>query len=324
MTTREGRASASGHVTLLFSVQADSPDPLMQGSRGAGLCVDAEQSACEVVARATPGSGVVTASGDFADSRLHTSVVDELSTIVPQVGEFDWSFEQRCGLPIQQGFGLSAAGSLSIAMATQRALGLGEEESRRRSFHVAHVVERHLSGGLGDVAALWVGGVDLRREPGCPELGNGLGGTGVAEGWSMDLELVLAWRTHAARHTSSYIDDPEWRVRITQSGERLLDPLRGGDWNHTRWGELLAASRDFAIESGLSMDAHRAELLELTQSATGMSASCHLCMLGESVAIVPIALDTPLSSVAIDDIRRKLGERGLQTVVAKLTSNTLR
>ena len=36
-------AAASGHITLLFSIQDTSNNPLDQGSRGDGLCIDADQ-----------------------------------------------------------------------------------------------------------------------------------------------------------------------------------------------------------------------------------------------------------------------------------------
>jgi pantoate kinase len=321
-----GSASASGHITLLFTVQADSPEPLQQGSRGAGLCIDSDQPVCEVRVKATPGEGSVVATGDFADGRLHSTVIEELALLIPEMADYDWSFEQTCSLPTQQGFGLSAAGALSAAMAAQRALRLDEEDSRARSFHVAHLVERRLSGGLGDVAALWAGGVDLRREPGCPNLGetSGLGGPGEVETWHEDVSMVLAWREKAARHTSSYIDDPEWKQRITQSAEVLLPALMAGDWDSSRWGELLTAATEFAVSSGLSTDANRSELLERAEkSCSGHQVTCHLCMLGESVVILP-PLNTPMSEAEITEVSSRLRQQGLHCAVATLSSDSLR
>ncbi len=321
-----GDASASGHITLLFTVQADSPEPLLQGSRGAGLCIDSDQPVCEVHAIATPGEGCVVATGDFADGRLHSTVIEELTLLIPEIGDYDWSFEQVCRLPTQQGFGLSAAGALSAAMAAQRALGLDEEDSRVRSFHIAHLVERRLSGGLGDIAALWAGGVDLRREPGCPDFGESaeLGGPGLVDSWHEEISMILAWRETAARHTSSYIDDPEWKQRITESAEGLLPTLMEGDWNSSRWAELLAAATEFAELSGLSTDANRSELLERAErSSSGHQVSCHLCMLGESVVILP-PLNAPLSEASIVEISSRLRQEGLHCAVATLSSDSLR
>ena len=50
----------------------------------------------------------------------------------------------------------------------QRALGEPHEESLRRSFAIAHRVERELSTGLGDVTALAAGGVERRTRAGSP------------------------------------------------------------------------------------------------------------------------------------------------------------
>jgi|GEM_PF-77479 pantoate kinase len=321
-----GRAAASGHITLLFTVQAESLDPLNQGSRGVGLCIDPELPACEVIASATLGGGAVIASGDFADGRLHSTVIEEMTNLIPQAADYDWSFEQICRLPIQQGFGLSAAGALSAAMAAQRALKLDEAESKIRSFHIAHLVERRLSGGLGDVSALWAGGVDLRREPGCPTFGAGssLGGAGVVEGWHDEIRMILGWRTEASQHTSSYIDDPDWKRMITESAQNLLPTLMDGDWDLNRWEELLVAATQFADSSGLSTDANRSELLEAAErSSSGHQVSSHLCMLGESVVILP-PLNTPLSDANIVEISDRLRAEGLHCAVATLSSDTLR
>ena len=49
MAPLSAEASASGHITLLFSIQDSSPQLLEQGSRGVGLCIDADQPTCKVV-----------------------------------------------------------------------------------------------------------------------------------------------------------------------------------------------------------------------------------------------------------------------------------
>ena len=68
--------------------------------------------------------------------------------------------------------------------------------------------------------------------------------------------------------------------------------LSEGDWGIGRWGDLLDAANEFARDSGLQDDSSRAELLSSIQTAMGRcgvaeEAVAMLCMLGESVAVVP-------------------------------------
>ena len=239
MTRITGQAASSGHITLLFSVQDDDAELINQGSRGIGLCIDPIQPTCQIIVTGEIGSGKILEKSQNQNLTLQQTVIDTLSKLVPSVLEYNWQIQQSCGLPQQQGFGLSAAGALATALALQRALGVDEQLAHPQSFHVAHLVERKLSGGLGDIAALWAGGIDLRREPGCPQVSETLGGSGVVDGWYSNLKFLVAWRDRTTRHTSAYIDDEEWKTRIRISGEEQLTALKQGIWNKSRWGELL-------------------------------------------------------------------------------------
>lgn len=289
-----GFAHVGGHITLIFSIHDDSENLLEQGSRGAGLSLN---HGIDITATASPGSGQISVVGKLENPILHQSVLKELSTFTPDVLSYDWKIEQQTKLPISQGFGLSAAGAISCALAIQRALDLPEEISRTRALHVAHRVERQLSGGLGDVAALYAGGVELRLEPGCPPLGNELGGPGAVVSWFQDIPAVVCWRKTASRHTSSYIDDGNWKLAIRAAGEQSLFGLREGTWEPSRWNELLDASAAFAEQSGLLEDAERIDLLHMIGGAiiaagqVDSSLAVRLCMLGESAIILPSNLN---------------------------------
>ena len=176
----KGRAHVGGHVTLIFSIQDDAESLLEQGSRGAGISLDRG-----VIGEATgeSGNGALSISGDAPGDELHRLVLEELTTLDSAFGEYDWTLSHEGELPSSQGFGLSAAGAIACGLAIQRALGVDEDLARSRAIHIAHRVERRLSGGLGDVAALHSGGIELRLEPGCPQLTDGLGGPGAVLAW---------------------------------------------------------------------------------------------------------------------------------------------
>lgn len=319
-----GHAHVGGHVTLIFSVQDDAEALLEQGSRGAGVSLD---RGVEITATARPGEGGLQLEGDAPGPSLSATVLEELGAFVPEVYSHDWNLLHASGLPASQGFGLSAAGAIATALAMQRALGIAEDLARARSIHIAHRVERRLSGGLGDVAALHVGGVELRLEPGCPQLGEDLGGPGAVVSFPAETPVVLGWRTSASQHTSNYIDDGEWKLAIRAAGEHCLFGLREGAWNASRWPELLAKSAEFAERSGLLGDANRIDLLHLVGgalAAAGQAAgslAVRLCMLGESVIVVPVDLaDDGFWQPAVVEA---LKSRGLGATSAHIAADAL-
>ena len=70
-------------------------------------------------------------------------------------------------LPVGQGFGTSAAGAAATALAVAKVLG----RPRPHALEVAHLADLFGGGGLGGVAAILGGGLEVRRRPGIPPFG---------------------------------------------------------------------------------------------------------------------------------------------------------
>ena len=317
-----GRGRCGGHITLLFTVSDESDEPIRQGSLGAGLCVD---DGVEVVAYGEDGEfGLkVTFESMEGDSGLYEEVLNAIAEEVPEVLGVSWGVSVTISLPPAQGFGVSASGAVASAMAFQRAVGLPYEESMRRAYSVAHKVERLRSTGLGDVTALAAGGVERRLEVGSPYHGPDLrNGPGRAEGWSLGTPVVLAWRGGSGKHTSIYIDNSEWKKAISVAGSRQMESLSQGDWKADRWNDLIVSASAFSRDSGLFEDSSRNELVTLATAAVANSGAeeveVMLCMLGESVAIVPLnpsegrewieGVITELARVGLQGLETKVGE----------------
>jgi pantoate kinase len=320
MATVLGRGTCGGHVTLLFTVDDLDDDPIRQGSLGAGLCL---ADGSEAVARGETGDyslRVRFLDGD-GDTRMFQQVLDLLKDEIIEFGEMSWDISIRNHLPSSQGFGMSAAGAVAAAAAFQRALGLPHEESLRRSYMIAHRIERANSTGLGDVTALAAGGVERRLAPGSPYSGEKLdNGPGRAEGWSEGTPVVLAWRSSPGRHTSEYINHPDWKRLISEAGQTQMDCLAEGEWDASRWKELLDSAEAFASDSRLIDDAARTTLLEYGQNAcerAGLSAQTAvlLCMLGESIAIVPRDLT---GSQQLESLLAELEKEGLESTLTRI------
>jgi pantoate kinase len=70
-------------------------------------------------------------------------------------------------LPVGQGFGMSAAGALATALAVASVCGV----PRSKAIEVAHLAELFGGGGLGGVAAILGGGLEIRTRAGVPPFG---------------------------------------------------------------------------------------------------------------------------------------------------------
>ena len=292
MPTALGRGHCGGHITLFFTIEDVLDDPVAQGSRGAGICL---KDGVEAIAKGEDGEGKLIVrfqDGDYA-SAMYEDVLEELTGEIPEIGSFDWELNIRMALPASQGFGMSASGAIASAISFQRAIGIPHEECLRRAFLIAHIVERKRSSGLGDTTALSSGGVERRISAGSPFSGELLDrGPGISEGWASETPVLLIWKERTGRHTSKYIDNPDWRVKISDAGESAMEIIGVGDWESRRWSDLIDQALIFANVSGLEFDASRSELIVAANRAiqdSGFSdrLSAMLCMLGESVVIVP-------------------------------------
>ncbi len=314
MTAILGRGTCGAHLTLLFTVEDASADPVEQGSLGTGICVE---DGIEAIARGQAGEPRLSIRfiDDVGDTRLYQQVLDLLCEEVEAAKSMQWELAVRMHLPISQGFGMSAAGAVAAACAFQRALGLPHEESLRRAFSIAHRVERANSTGLGDVAALAAGGIERRIAPGAPYSGTQLArGPGIAQGWSEATPVVLAWRENPGRHTSEYIDHPDWKRLISEAGSAQMSSLSAGGWDSSRWQDLIDSAQTFSRDSRLIDDASRGILVEAGTNAAERAGfagkvSVLLCMLGESIVIVPNSLDSAPQS--FDSLISELEKEGL-------------
>ena len=115
-------------------------------------------------------------------------------------------------LPVGQGFGMSAAG----AVATALAVAAVADVPRQRAIEVAHLADLFGGGGLGGVAAILGGGLEVRTAPGVPPFGRVTFGPGPAQ-----LLVGVVGRPISTRQVLS---SPRWQRRIAAAAapfERL-------------------------------------------------------------------------------------------------------
>ncbi len=325
------RVHCPAHITLLFSIHDSDSRPSHQGSRGAGFCVE---SGVNVAAEMSERSSSMGESGGVS-SRVNVwnrdeSLVDcetdpscyslyrDIEEHFRISGCFDESqvvnLDVRLELPCSQGFGMSAAGLLAAAEAYIRVLEINESGLAAK---LAHRFERQRSTGLGDVLAMSAGGVELRLEPGAPPE------PGVVNGFASNAPVLLVWSPGEGRHTSGYIDSPDWRDDISAAGGAAVNRLRQGEWNADRWPELLEESHVFAEASGLLAEPERKALLAdvnaiIERSAYSTDLCACLCMLGVSAAVVPRTLTRPVDEQSLEELAEQLRGRGLGAQVTRI------
>lgn len=159
----EAEAFAPGHITGFFEICDEPNDPSRIGSRGAGFSVDkGVRSRVRITTDDLPSIDV-RIDGQPEPAPTTRRAVELLAAPAGVHAEVDQTME----LPVGQGFGMSAAGALSAAMATAEVLGRTTAEAVWAA-HTAEVLNRT---GLGDVVGAAQGGFEVRLEPGLPPYG---------------------------------------------------------------------------------------------------------------------------------------------------------
>ena len=330
-----------GHITLLFTVEKDGRLLRNQGSRGIGLNIDhgvrasvseikssqirkkqelsagsaldgkimIEDGLIEVRVEDMFGEEMPDSTGmyyDLVEELRHAKLLDRASS---------YKIEVKLDLPTSQGFGMSAAGLIAVAYAFRELTGVGLSGQYLR---LCHRIERLNGSGLGDVLGISAGGVEIRIQAGAP------GASGRALGFACPQQILLAWQPSETRHTSKYIDDPQWQNKITQAGNLAVNNMKNKSWSHDQWGQILTQSQNFAVQSELLEEIERKQLLAKTREIVRdldlqAKISIRLCMLGISVVILPRKLTNPLKKHELENISKELEQIGIGTKITKIS-----
>ncbi len=217
-------------MTGLFAVHDTYDDPLRQGSRGAGWCIQRGAYAQVAVAEATS----ITVNGEPSEAPVTRDALQRLAPNQPLA--VDIVLE----LPTGQGFGMSAAGTLAATLAATSELDL-EPEQALEATHAAEVTH---GTGLGDAIGSWFGGGELRLKPGAPP-----------HGWAMqvhppeDQEFLFCILGDAI-DTGAIIRDEDWKTRTRRHGDEAVDRLLEAG-RTAAWPLMLEESHRFTRGLGL-------------------------------------------------------------------------
>ncbi|MDW5561885.1 MAG: pantoate kinase [Methanomassiliicoccus sp.] len=249
-------AFCPGHITGFFQ-PCEHEEPLLTGSRGAGLCVNRGVTT-SVTSR--PGTGRIEISID--GRRQDAEVTRSAAALLLGDELLDITVDSFLDLPGGAGFGMSAAGALSTTFALAEILERPPEDA----FAAAHLAELKHRTGLGDVAALTRGGMTFRRREGLPPYGQ-------VDRLDFTGEIVAAVVGDNMR-TADVLNEAARRGEIVEAGracsrELSMDPTAQS---------FFRLSREFTDRCGLA----GAGVREALDAVKGLG-QASMIMLGNSV-----------------------------------------
>ncbi len=253
---------APSHVTGFFQT-FEHNDPLKTGSRGAGIVLEDGCDTGVVVRDADENKVSVFIDGKSCECETTKTVATEILNAT--CGAFEVEVYHFPKLPLEYGFGLSAAGALGCALALNNKLDLAL--SYRRLGEIAHRAEIECSTGRGDVSAELSRGLVIRRGAGAP--GHGRIKSVPVEGF------VVSFLVGDPLSTKTVLDDTSRLHMVNESGGRCLSELLGSP----RPERFMELSKRFTLESGLA----EKEVIDAIKSLERSGVTAAMNMLGRAV-----------------------------------------
>jgi pantoate kinase len=257
------RAYSPSHISGFFTIH-DDKNPSNKGSRGGGIVLDAGCITEVSIGTESPGRTRIELNGRAEEALTTRYVVERLAgpSSVTVSTDFD--------VPVGCGFGASAAGALSTALALNELLAL--DMTLNEVAQIAHCAEVANSTGLGDVIAETYGGVVIRKKPGAP-------GIGLIDRIPHRNERI-SYVALGEKLTKSVLAEggAELKRRINEAGKEALKALL----QKPTLATFMHVSREFSLRIELISDTCK-DAIEAV-AAEGKVAS--VAMLGEAVFVI--------------------------------------
>jgi pantoate kinase len=170
-------------------------------------------------------------------------------------------------VPIGAGFGSSAAGALTTALALSKALGLNLTYNQLG--RIAHIAEVRCKTGLGTVGPLMIGGCIITTEPGAP-------GIALIDRIPISHDYVIVAGTFGSMLTKEVLASAEKRLAVNKWGRKTLEKILA----EPSLENFLVCCRWFAEKTGFMTERVR-KLITLAEEAGAIGAAQN--MVGEAV-----------------------------------------
>ena len=274
-----------GHITGFFEI-IQNHNPLLKGSRGAGVTLDdgviTTCSVCE-------GSGRLDITVNNKIDKYNTISKKTVEIIADRynidLNKYDISINHELTLDIGAGFGTSASFALGISCSLCQLLGV--DITFKQAGEIAHLAEVSLSSGLGDVISEMYGGCVIRLKEGTPK-------KAVIDKIQITKPIYVITKTLGLLSTSSIIENPTHQMRINNSGSRLLNELT----NNPNIENFIKLSDRFSRNTKLINDELEEIIKQLNEDTMGAS----MAMLGNTAFALSYSPDTQVDNCKVTKI----------------------
>ena len=211
----QATAFSPSHITGLFEVIDNTSDPLLTGSRGAGVSLSFGVETLVQVKNSEKTKVEIRINGKGTeDAIVSKNVVRQYQDKINN--NVSIQIDHKVQVPIGSGFGSSGAGALSLSYAMNEALETNL--SKIEIEQIAHIAEVQSKTGLGTVIAETYGGVEIRTHPGAP-------GFGKLMKIPVDDDYVVVCLSFGPILTNSILNDRKKLAIINKNGRRLINHL---------------------------------------------------------------------------------------------------
>jgi len=269
---REAAAFSPAGISSFFEIRDKRPDgrpfkdSAYAGARGGGLVISRGVLTRVHLKRAIRSRVSVRINGRVAhEARTTASAISRLLEISRE--KYHVMVEHRVHVPIGAGYGASAAGTLSAALALSEGADLGM--SVNQLGRVVHAAEIANGTGLGTVGPLLTGGFVITRKSGGP-------GVAVIDRLPISPKLKVVSACIGPISTKTVLRSRHLRKRINELGRLAFRSII----SDPRPRNFMKASRNFAYALGL-MAPKTAKLIEFMENAGAIGATQN--MLGQAV-----------------------------------------
>ena len=269
---KTAKAFAPAGISSFFEICDTAPDgkPLTNleqvGARGGGFGLQKGVLTKVSVEEAKNSRITIKINGKLAPEAETTRTV-----VTALLGRLQKSYVVAVGhkieVPIGAGFGTSAGGALTTALALKDALDL--PLTCNQIGRIAHVAEVQCKTGLGTVGPLMVGGCVLTLQPGAP-------GISVIDRLLVNPDYVIVAGVFGPTPTKQVLSSPTKRLEINRYGKKTLDAIL----DDPSIENFLACCLDFAEKTGFTTPNIK-QLVTLAKKAGAVGSAQN--MVGEAI-----------------------------------------
>lgn len=235
---KEAKAFAPAHITGFFAIHDKAKDLLERGSTGAGFSIELGIKTKVILEEADVQEIHVFFNGKEIEGNVTKTVINLIFSDSGINKQKKIYVEHTSPLPIGAGFGLSAAGAISTALALSKVLNL--KYSLLDLGKIAHRAEIINKTGLGDVIAEIYGGFEIRKHPGAP-------GIGLLDFLVYPANLTMIAAVLGPISTKKVLSNQKYRDNINRIGNELVQRLL----EDPSYEYFLELSHQFSENSGL-------------------------------------------------------------------------